>query len=99
KIEYIDNHFCITKVSHKESLMLDQINLQIKKTNQIISNSNIFYNSSCATIEIEIDDDIYIMEGFFKEDTLNDIYKKNTFMIKYNKIAKYYEEEHTLNKP
>lgn len=99
KIEYIDNHFCITKVSHKESLMLDQINLQIKKTNKVINNSNIFYNSSCATIEIEIDDDIYIMEGFFKEDTLNDIYKKNTFMIKYNKIAKYYEEEHTLNKP
>lgn len=99
KIEYIDNHFCVTRVYHKESAMLSQINLQIKKTNHPINSNNIYYNLSCATIELEIDDDIYIFEGFFKEDTLNDIYKKSNFLVKYNKITKYYDEESSLNKP
>lgn len=47
---------------------------------------NLIYELNKVSIEMEIDDTCYIIYGYFKEDTINQIYKDPLFRDKYKKI-------------
>ena len=49
---------------------------------------NLIYELNKAIIEIEIDDCIYIFNGFFKEDIFNEIYQNEIFEFKFKNIQK-----------
>ncbi len=47
---------------------------------------NLIYEINKATIEIEIDDILYLIDGYFSEDSINQIFKNKMFNDKYKKI-------------
>ena len=49
---------------------------------------NLIYELNKAIIEIEIEDNLYIIEGYFKEDTFNELYLIDIFEFKYKNIKK-----------
>lgn len=49
---------------------------------------NLIYELNKASIEIEIEENLYIIEGYFREDKFNELYHINVFENKYNNIKK-----------
>ena len=49
---------------------------------------NLIYELNKAMVEIELDDLVYILNGYFKEDTFNEIYQNEIFEIKYKNIQR-----------
>ena len=49
---------------------------------------NLIYELNKAIIEIEIEDVIYIIDGYFKEDVFNEIYQIDSYEHKYKNIRK-----------
>ena len=49
---------------------------------------NLIYELNKALIEIEIEDMIYTIEGYFKEDEFNEIYQIDSYEYKYKNIKK-----------
>jgi hypothetical protein len=52
---------------------------------------NLIYELNKASIRIEINDDLYIFSGYFREDTFNEIYINDAFEGKYLEIINYYK--------
>jgi ATP-dependent Lon protease len=50
--------------------------------------TNMIYELNKATVEIEIENNLYIFEGYFKEDIFNEIYQTDVFESKYKNIKK-----------
>jgi ATP-dependent Lon protease len=49
---------------------------------------NLIYELNKASIEIEIEDDLYVFDGYFKEDTINELYQIDMYELKYKNIIK-----------
>jgi len=58
---------------------------------------NLIYELNRASIRIEIGDDFYLLNGYFREDTFNEIYMEEEFEGKYLRIINYYDDRD--NKP
>lgn len=60
---------------------------------------NLIYELNKVSIEIEIDDTCYIIYGYFKEDTINQIYKDPLFKDKYKKSILEFLKTFKLSNP
>jgi len=49
---------------------------------------NLIYELNKALIEIEIEDTLYVIDGYFKEDVFNEIYQIDSYEFKYKNIIK-----------
>ena len=49
---------------------------------------NLIYELNKAVIEIEVDDNLYVIEGYFKEDKFNELYQIDIYENKYKNIKK-----------
>lgn len=49
---------------------------------------NLIYELNKAQIEIEMDEHIYVFDGYFKEDMFNELYHIDTYELKYKNIRK-----------
>lgn len=49
---------------------------------------NLIYELNKAIIEIEVEDNLYIIEGYFKEDKFNELYQIDSYENKYKNIKK-----------
>lgn len=54
---------------------------------------NLIYELNKASIKIEINNDLYLINGYFKEDIFNEMYLNEDFEGKYFKIINYYDSK------
>ena len=64
--------------------IMDKLDIEIVDDDKL--KINLIYELNKACIQIEIADTIYIFDGYFKEDTFNEIYQEEMFEKKYNNI-------------
>jgi ATP-dependent Lon protease len=94
KFSFLNNYFVIIRVNKKTITAFNNIKLKIflnremtmhidNNTNIFLSNKNMLFELNKAVCELEIDDILISLEGYFIEDPLNDIYKEQLFLDKY----------------
>ncbi len=95
KLNFVENYFIVTKLKKTGTTSLKQVNFKLKSVslNKKPNNSdgennfiNLIYEVNKGVIEMEIDDTIYTINGYFKEDSINQIYKDTIFEGKYRKL-------------
>ena len=64
--------------------IIDKIDIEIVDDDKL--KINLIYELNKACIQIEIADTLYIFDGYFKEDTFNEIYQEEMFEKKYKNI-------------
>jgi ATP-dependent Lon protease len=94
KFSFLNDFFVIIKVNKKTITGFSNIKLKISlnkemkmpidnNTNIFLANKNMLFELNKAVCELEIDDILITLEGYFIEDPLNDIYKEQLFIDKY----------------
>jgi ATP-dependent Lon protease len=94
KFSFLNNFFVIIRVNKKIITSFSNIKLKIfinkemrmhidDNNNIFLANKNMLFELNKAVCELEIDDILISLEGYFIEDPLNDIYKEQLFLDKY----------------
>ena len=94
KFLFLNNFFVIIRVNKKTITSFNNIKLKIfinkemrmhidDNNNIFLANKNMLFELNKAVCELEIDDILISLEGYFIEDPLNDIYKEQLFLDKY----------------
>ncbi len=101
KVSSIEKYFQVKKISKIPITSFKQVNFKLKdispiklktkdkdkeNSDQEKPSVNLIYELNKASIEIEVDDTCYIIYGYFKEDSLNQIYNDKLFEDKYKKV-------------
>ena len=86
----------IIENNKKEKITSEKLKVDFDVTDDDKLKLNLIYELNKATIEMEIEDKLYIFDCYFKEDDLNELYNIDSFEIKYknifHKIIKLYDD-------
>jgi ATP-dependent Lon protease len=89
----------IQQIKLKTNKDKDKDSKELKETEETEKiQVNLIYELNKASIELEIDDICLIIYGYFKEDTINQIYRDTIFESKYKKVLLEFIKTYRLEK-
>jgi len=91
KFTFLNKYFIIIKAVKKTITGFNNVKIKVLSNKELttytdldnIIKKNIFFELNKATCELEIDDILITLDGYFIDDPLNDIYKEELFLDKY----------------